>query len=414
MNRSKEVSFRTAFSTYRVKGQRGSGGTGVVYEVEDVEGKSYALKVVDPRADTKKLRRFKNEIWFCLKQTHKNIIEVFDYGVSTSDEGQASFYVMPLYAATLRTLMSNGIGAGDILPLFSQILDGVEAAHLQSVHHRDLKPENILYEPRTNALVVADFGIAKFKEEDLYTAVETNDRERLANFLYSAPEQRMRGKGVDSRADIYALGLILNEMFTREVPQGTGFKPIAVVSSDHAYLDKIVDGMIQQDPERRPDSIRAVKELLIGRRNEFVSLQRLNSLKTEVVPEQSIDDPIIMNPIRLLSVDYVGHKLHLKLSQAPNSRWILRFQKLGSFSAIWEKEPSKFRFEVDLAYIPADERDAQMLVNHFKKYLESTNREYAAEVEANQRKETERRRRELQQGIAEEEKRQRILNTLQF
>ena len=89
--------------------------------------------------------------------------------------------------------MKEGLKKDHILPLFSQLLNGVEAAHLRKVIHRDLKPENILYDPRGNRVIVADFGIAQFQEEELYTAVETKAEDRLANFQYAAPEQRKRG-----------------------------------------------------------------------------------------------------------------------------------------------------------------------------------------------------------------------------
>jgi len=136
------------------------------------------------------------------------------------------FYVMPLYDSSLRKLMEGGVSPGDVLKLFNDILDGVEAAHLQNVFHRDLKPENLLVEMPGRRIVVADFGIAHFEEEDLFTAVKTGD-ERLANYRYSAPEQRTPGGSVDHRADIFALGLILNEMFTGELAQGTAHKLVA-------------------------------------------------------------------------------------------------------------------------------------------------------------------------------------------
>jgi serine/threonine protein kinase len=117
--------------------------------------------------------------------------------------------------------MSKGIEPDGVLPIFSQILDGVESAHPQGVWHRDLKPENILYSLANGTLIVADFGIAHFEEQDLLTAVETQPNERLANFLYAAPEQKIRAKSADSRSDIYALGLMLHEMFTGDVPLGT-------------------------------------------------------------------------------------------------------------------------------------------------------------------------------------------------
>jgi serine/threonine protein kinase len=138
----------------------------------------------------------------------------------------------------------------------------MEAAHQNSVCHRDLKPENILFDEGTRTLVVADFGIAKFKEEELQTAVETSAHEKLANFQYSAPEQRARGRIVDQRADIYALGLILNEMFTGDVLQGVGFKRISSVAPQYSYLDSAIDAMVQQIPENRPGSIGEVRRML--------------------------------------------------------------------------------------------------------------------------------------------------------
>jgi serine/threonine protein kinase len=96
-----------------------------------------------------------------------------------------------------------------VLPYFGQLLDGVEAAHLHKVIHRDLKPENVLYDAASDRLVIAAFGVARFEEETLYTLIETMPNTRLATFLYSAPEQRVRGGKVDQGADIYALGLIL-------------------------------------------------------------------------------------------------------------------------------------------------------------------------------------------------------------
>ena len=122
---------------------------------------------------------------------------------------------------------------------------------------------------------MVDFGIARFTEEALFTAVETRAQDRLANFLYAAPEQRVRGRDVGPVADIYALGLILNEMFTGEVPQGSGHKRIGDVAPQYGYLDTSVDRMIRQSPAERPGSIAEIKRELIARGNEFVSQQKL-------------------------------------------------------------------------------------------------------------------------------------------
>jgi serine/threonine protein kinase len=75
------------------------------------------------------------------------------------------------------------------------MLSGVESAHLRQIVHRDLKPENVLID-HDGVLVVADWGAAHFGAEDLYKAAETKNDERLANFIYAAPEQRIRGQAV--------------------------------------------------------------------------------------------------------------------------------------------------------------------------------------------------------------------------
>jgi serine/threonine protein kinase len=333
---------RTAFDTFTVVKQRGAGGSGEVYEVRDMDGHAYAVKVLDSaRASSDRLKRFRNEIQFCSRNIHKNIIQVTGSGVTTKEE---AFYVMPLYSGTLREIMSHGIPTKEALRLFGQILDGVEAAHLQGIWHRDLKPENVLFSERGNLLVVADFGIAHFEEEELLTAVETKNDERLANFVYSAPEQRVRGRRVDGKADVWALGLILNEMFTGVVPIGTRPRRISDVAPDYAYLDDLVELMLLQEPVERP-SIEDVKRELIARGNEFVGLQRLNRLKSEVVPDAEVDDPFIRNPITLVDTDYRDDRLVFILSAVPPPLWIECFQRPNAEHTFYDgARPGSFNF----------------------------------------------------------------------
>src|SRR5207253_1301955 len=244
-----------------------------VYEITDGEGSVFAAKILDQaKATRSRLKRFQNEISFCSKIAHRNIVPVLGHGVTSSG---ATFYVMPLYSGTLRDLMSKGVAPEAVLPYFGQILDGVDAAHLLRVWHRDIKPENILFSASDNTLVIADFGIAHFEEEELLTAVETKNQDRLANFVYSAPEQRSRNREVTGKVDIYALGLIFNQIFTGEIPLGTQFKRIESSAPDFAYLDKIVEQMIRQEPAQRP-SIRDIKQELIARKQQFISLQKID------------------------------------------------------------------------------------------------------------------------------------------
>ena len=235
---------------------------------------------------------------------------------------------MPYYPDTLRSLMQRGIAPDKVLNMFSQILNGVECAHLRRVYHRDLKPENVLYDPSLQQLVLCDFGIAHFSEEALYTAVKTRDSQRLANFQYASPEQRAKGSNVDSRADIYSLGLILNEMFTGQCPSGTGFKKIADAASGFAYIDDLVELMMRQSPDGRPQTIEAIKDNLIAKGNEFIVQQKLNELKNRVIPTSEIDDPLITSPPHLIDIDYRGGDLIFILSCAPTQEWVHSFQNI--------------------------------------------------------------------------------------
>ena len=197
-----------------------------------------AAKVLTQSSSDKR-RRFKNEIEFLCRNKHKNIVTVVDYGLSTSDDIRGPFYVMPRYDGNAREFMGK-VPPNIAFSHFCQIMDGIEAAHLQGVTHRDLKPENILFNEKASVLAIADFGIANFPVETVATIVKTGPSQRLANFQYAAPEQRVPGRQVSETADIYALGLMLNELFTGEVPHGTDFRSIASVVKEIEYLDDVV------------------------------------------------------------------------------------------------------------------------------------------------------------------------------
>jgi serine/threonine protein kinase len=406
--------FETTFNTYTEVGVLGEGGAGRVYEVSDVDGQSFALKLLHA-ASTQQRKRFSNEIAFCSKQSSRHIVAVLDHGVIVVGEKRCPFYVMPLFAGTLRSLLDRGLPHERVLPYFGQILDGVEAAHMQKVTHRDIKPENILCDTRSDVLIVADFGIARFTEETLLTAVETRSQDRLANFLYASPEQRVKGRDVGSAADIYALGLILNEMFTREVPQGSGHKRIADAAPQFAYLDPMVDRMIRQSSNERPGSIAEIKQELIARGNEFVSQQKLSQLKSTVVHENEIDDPIVANPIRAIGVQYADDgRLEFELDQAPPPQWVRAFMNLGTYSALMGSEPRTFEFRGNHALVPVRGGPGamQVVTDHFKNYVRSTNESYTAELVESVKRQAETQRKALRQQIEREEAQQRMRETV--
>ncbi len=155
----KPVSFETTFGVYVVDELIGEGGAGRVYGGVGPDGTPIALKVLaEERTTDDKRRRFKNELSFLARNKHPNIVTVIDRGVARGGKIAGLFYVMHRYQSSLRHLMNERISPDDVLPFFSDILDGIEAAHFQDVVHRDLKPENVLYNRDPRTLAIADFG----------------------------------------------------------------------------------------------------------------------------------------------------------------------------------------------------------------------------------------------------------------
>jgi serine/threonine protein kinase len=407
------ASFDTAFETYSVTGVLGEGGAGRVFLVRDGSGSEYALKCLFPaRVTTEKKKRFRNEVTFCEKVKHLNIIRVVDAGVVLWDSIKCPFYVMPCYEMTLRGLLEEGIAHDRVLKLFSQIIDGVEAGHFKGVIHRDLKPENVLYDPKDDRLVVADFGIAHFEEDIVATVVSTKATTKLANLRYSAPEQRVPGAKVDHRADIFSLGLILNELFTNSVPQGAGYKKIVSVTSQYSYLDPVVDRMIQQDPTARFPSLEEVKKELIARGNEFVAFQQLRAKEQEVVPTTAIHEVM---PTKIIDVDWQKNMLFIRLDRVPENGWIQRFKSpREGFTSISSAHPSQVQFNSDKASVYAEERDVQTIVDLFKNHLQIADRGYQRDLEEEATSRDYERRQQLIRERKEAERRAQVLKSIKI
>jgi serine/threonine protein kinase len=406
MSKLKDLRFETVKALYRPHEVRGQGGSGVVYEVTDEESNRFALKLLSAAVvSTEKTKRFINEINFLQRNRHPNIVPVLDVGYLATEEGVKSpFYVMPLYDATLRNLMAEGISQNLVVPYFGQILDGVEAFHRKSGWHRDLKPENILYGKEEGRLVIADFGIAHFARDEMLTSIDTKPASRMANVAYAAPEQRRKGRAVDHRADIYALGLILNEMFTGEVLQGTGHHTIEEIAADYGYLDPLVGLMVRWSPDERPQSIEAIKLDLIAHKNEFIQRQHLSQLEREVVPVSDIDDPLIARPVEVVDYDYNDGTLIFHLNHQVTSEWIEVFRNINSYSYQIGSEPRYFRFADKTASI-AGSVGADKIAANFRDYLRKANTDYKEWKERTVREREERMRTELQEKINREKKR---------
>lgn len=253
----------TAFASYRIIRQMGQGANGRVFHVQDDEGADWAVKVLRSGLQSDKRKRFRNELIFVLGRPHPNILHAVDAGYVCDVDAteKLPFYVMSLCDETFREVIGSSRTSAERLDMFRQILDGLEAAHAMKIWHRDMKPENILI--RQGRVVIADFGIAHFSEDLLATPIETGAKEKLANFPYAAPEQRDADtRQVDHRADIYALGTILNEFFTGVRPDGDDYPTVRQRTLEYGWLDNVVSRMRKHRKEDRLQSIQEVRDAM--------------------------------------------------------------------------------------------------------------------------------------------------------
>ncbi len=408
----------TSRNVYMLRRRLGAGGSGSVYEVTDVNGVARALKLLDPdTATTQKRLRFQNELDFCARHDHPHIVKVVDDGAFENDGRDYAFHVTPLYPATLRKRMDEGIPPDKAIDYFAAILDGMRWAHSKGTVHRDLKPENILCGESVNDLVIADFGCARFVEEELAVAVATHKNERLANFLYAAPEQAVRGGEVSDRADVYALGLILHEMFTGEVPRGTSHKTVGSIVPEYAFVDAIVDAMRRQTPADRP-SVDEVQVRLAAGSGNLASERAVRALQTPA-PSGARSDPLIDDPVRFIGLDYrsvreLGYALVIYNLSAPvNGDWVQAFRRPASCRFLMGFEPEKFEFHGAEARVQTSltfdvPRYRAELETSFKEMLSSANAAYQQMMMSRRQAEQHHLEEKRRQSIADERIRQAL------
>lgn len=215
----------------------GSGGSGVVWKAK-ADKNYYAVKFIES-TDNSKIERFNKELEFCKNNQHKNIVSIIADGTYKGRR----YYIMPLYSKTLRDIINEETDVDILVKYILQLCYAVQFIHKHksNVTHRDIKPENILIDGKK--LVLADFGIAHFIDSTL-----TKKSDLLANRNYAAPEQKIKGGAleIEKSADIYALGLIINECFTKQNPAGSSYKIIADNYPLYYEFDTLVYNMIKQ------------------------------------------------------------------------------------------------------------------------------------------------------------------------
>jgi serine/threonine-protein kinase len=259
-------------SRYRVISRLGKGGMGEVFRADDIIlGQSVALKFLPEaaRSNANLLTRFYDEVRIARQIAHKNVCRVYDIGELGGQPYLSMEYIDGEDLAGL--LRRIGRLPGDkAIELARKLCAGLSAAHEKGVLHRDLKPANIMIDGR-GELRIMDFGLAGIAEQ-----LQGNEI-RNGTPAYMAPEQ-LAGREVSVQSDIYALGLVLYEMFTGKPPfqadtvaemvrlreESQVTNPSTLVAELDKTTERAILRCLEADPRNRPASALALAAMLPG------------------------------------------------------------------------------------------------------------------------------------------------------
>src|SRR5437588_5989628 len=245
---------------YRIIGLLGRGGMGEVYRATDLTlGQSVALKFLPEEAarDPPLLERFHGEVRIARQVSHPNVCRVYDIGEVEGMPFISMEYVDGEDLASLLTRIGR-LPADKALETARKLCAGLAAAHDRGIIHRDLKPQNIMMNKR-GEVVIMDFGLAAIADQ--LSGAEV----RNGTPAYMAPEQ-LKGSEVTAKSDLYALGLVLYELFTGKRPfeaktvgqlleleEAVHLTSMSSIAADiDPAVEKAIRRCLAPDPAKRP------------------------------------------------------------------------------------------------------------------------------------------------------------------
>ena len=271
---------------YRLSRLLGEGGMGAVYVAEHVHiTKKVALKLLHPDvgSDEEAVRRFRQEAQSASRIGHSNIVTIDDFG--QMPDGRVYLCMELLEGQSL----ADAIAADVMEPLRSaeiicQVCDGLGAAHAKGIIHRDMKPENVFLAQCADGserVKILDFGIAKATGSENHNLTKTGMVFGTPNYM--SPEQAL-GQKIDHRADIYAVGVILFEIFTGAVP----FKSESLMGVLSQHITKPVPNPAAVNPSRpvHPAMVQIIYDAMAKDPGERV--QDMGSLKDRILSFRSL------------------------------------------------------------------------------------------------------------------------------
>ncbi|WP_395753032.1 protein kinase domain-containing protein [Prosthecobacter sp.] len=259
---------------YHFESLLGRGGMGAVYKAVQISlDRPVAIKVLPgdliDDSDAQFAERFKNEARTMAKMNHPSIVNVYDFGETRSG---LLFIVMEFIDGTdvSKMIISQGkLPEEYALSITAHVCDALNYAHRNGVIHRDIKPANILINME-GAVKVADFGLAKQNDAGAGGLTKTNMAMGTPDFV--APEALMPGVPLDGRADLYAIGVMLYQMLTGEIPRGMWTMPGLKLGTDPRF-DAIIAKAMQTDRESRYQSAAEIRKDL----DSILTIPRLHT-----------------------------------------------------------------------------------------------------------------------------------------
>lgn len=236
----------------------GQGGMGAVYKAKQPSlGRIVAIKVLPPEfaKDPTFAERFAREVRTLGQLSHPNIVSVYDSG---EVDGLHYFIMEYVDGLNLRQLMHAGeLAPSEALAIVPQICEALQYAHDSGVIHRDVKPENIMIDSN-GRVKVADFGLAKLVQNTPENVSLTMSQQVMGTWRYMAPEQIEKPDSVDHRSDIYALGVVLYELLTGNLPVGR-FQLPSEKRAVAVGLDRVVLKALEHEMDKRYQRVSAIK-----------------------------------------------------------------------------------------------------------------------------------------------------------
>ncbi len=253
----------TVIGRYKLLEQIGEGGMATVYmaEQEEPSRRRVALKIIKPGMDTKQvIARFEAERQALALMDHPNIAKVFEAG--TTEAGRP-YFVMELITGVSLTEYcdQNHLSTRDRLALFLQVCDAVQHAHQKGIIHRDLKPSNVMVTHHDGKPLpkVIDFGIAKATNQRLTEkTLFTRYAQIIGTPAYMSPEQaELSDLDIDTRSDIYSLGVLLYELLTGTTP----FSEEELRKAGYVEMQRVIR---EQEPPKPSTKLSTLGETLTG------------------------------------------------------------------------------------------------------------------------------------------------------